>query len=397
MAHTRTLKTDALIFGGGVAGLWILNRLRQAGYNAWLFEQDRLGTGQTIASQGIIHSGLKYVHDGSLNKAAVAIADMPQRWRDCLAGTGEIDLSETRVLSEHYYMLPRASWRARLLSFLGSKALASRTESVKAQDYPPLFAGQTRSPLYRLDDFVVDVPSLLQTLSDRQASAVFSINWDQARLTCTDKGDVDALVLADDTRIEASRYIFCCGSGNAALLSQFGITAPAMQKRPLQQVMVRHTIETPAFVHCVSSSIDLTPELTITTHRNSAGQPLWYLGGRLAENGVGKSTDVLIGEARAALETLLPWCDFTAAAWGTLSVDRAELQQPDGRRPEHGSLSNHGNVAVCWPTKLTLSPALADAVLAHFDTAGIKPLPDNTVPPAGLTRPAVAATPWESL
>lgn len=397
MAHLQTLKTDALIFGGGVAGLWILNRLRNAGYNAWLFEQDQLGTGQTIASQGIIHSGLKYVHDGAMNKAAAAIADMPKRWRDCLAGNGEINLSGTRVLSEHYYMLPRASWRARLLSFLGSKALASRTESVPSHDYPPLFAGQIRSPLYRLDDFVIDVPSLLRTLSDQQASAVFSIDWNKAQLARTESGDVEALVLADGTRIEASRYIFCCGSGNAALLSQFGITAPGMQKRPLQQVMVRHNIEAPAFVHCVSSSIDLTPELTITTHHNSAGQPVWYLGGRLAENGVGKSTDVLIGEARAALQTLLPWCDFSGAAWATLPVDRAELQQPDGRRPEHASLSNHGNAVVCWPTKLTLSPALADAVIAHFDAADISPLPESAMPPAGLTRPPVAATPWETL
>lgn len=56
----EALKLDALIIGGGVAGLWLLNRLRNEGYQALLLEQEALGTGQSIASQGMIHGGIKY-------------------------------------------------------------------------------------------------------------------------------------------------------------------------------------------------------------------------------------------------------------------------------------------------------------------------------------------------
>ena len=53
------LQVDIAIFGGGVAGLWLLNRLRKAGYQAILLEADRLGAGQTRYAQGIIHGGTK--------------------------------------------------------------------------------------------------------------------------------------------------------------------------------------------------------------------------------------------------------------------------------------------------------------------------------------------------
>ena len=94
-----------------------------------LFEKESLGGGQTLASQGIIRSGLKYALQGTLSSAAQAIADMPSRWRACLDGSGEMDLRGTRVLSDHYYMWSSGSLRSRLKTFLGSKSLRGRVGS----------------------------------------------------------------------------------------------------------------------------------------------------------------------------------------------------------------------------------------------------------------------------
>ncbi|MDF1622160.1 MAG: FAD-dependent oxidoreductase, partial [Pseudohongiella nitratireducens] len=55
------------IVGGGIAGLWLLNRLCLAGYDAILLDKGGLGSGQTLASQGIIHGGLKYALNGILD------------------------------------------------------------------------------------------------------------------------------------------------------------------------------------------------------------------------------------------------------------------------------------------------------------------------------------------
>ncbi|MBT8429591.1 MAG: FAD-dependent oxidoreductase, partial [Gammaproteobacteria bacterium] len=66
-------KLDIAIFGGGIAGLWTLARLRQAGYRVALFERLAIGGIQSIASQGIIHGGTKYALTGKLTGSAMAI------------------------------------------------------------------------------------------------------------------------------------------------------------------------------------------------------------------------------------------------------------------------------------------------------------------------------------
>ena len=95
---------DIVLFGGGIAGLWLLHRLRQTGYNAVLLEASKLGSEQTFLSQGIIHGGLKYSLSGSLSNAENNIARMPERWRACFRGQGEIDLSDSLISSARYYM-----------------------------------------------------------------------------------------------------------------------------------------------------------------------------------------------------------------------------------------------------------------------------------------------------
>ena len=46
------------VSGGGIAGLWLNARLRQAGYQSLLVERGALGGGQSVKSQGIIHGGI---------------------------------------------------------------------------------------------------------------------------------------------------------------------------------------------------------------------------------------------------------------------------------------------------------------------------------------------------
>tara|TARA_B110000305_G_scaffold240801_1_gene312553 strand:+ start:984 stop:2174 length:1191 start_codon:yes stop_codon:yes gene_type:complete len=395
---TEILKTDALIFGGGVAGLWLLNRLRNAGYQTWLFEQDRLGTGQSIASQGMIHGGIKYALGGKLTSATTAIADMPAHWKKCLAGEGDVDLRGCNLLSENYYMWPRNSIRSRLNAFLGSKALKAKVNAVDKSQYPEFFKDKIPGPLYKLQDIVLDVPSLLTTLSDAQPSSIFKIDWQQASLKPDANGGIACLELASGQRIEAQQYIFCCGAGAEPLMKQFGLGITQMQRRPLRMVMVKHTFTDPLYVHCVSDRLSMTPEVTITSHLNSAGEPVWYLGGELAEEGANQTEEELINTARSKLSEMFPWCDFQHARWDTLAIDRAEEQQADGKRPDDISIASQNNLMVCWPTKLTLAPNLANQILTQMQDKQILGGQNAaTQPPASLVRPLIAPTPWEQL
>ena len=77
-SHT---KADVIIIGGGICGLWLLAAIRQSGRQAILVERDSLGGQQTLASQGMIHGGIKYTLGGFTTPSSENIASMPARWK----------------------------------------------------------------------------------------------------------------------------------------------------------------------------------------------------------------------------------------------------------------------------------------------------------------------------
>ena len=126
----QNLKIDSVIIGGGIAGAWLLRLLTQKGYNTILLEQDSLGSGQTLSSQGMIHGGLKYALSGLLSKESEAISKMPRRWTECLTSKkGEIDLRGVSILSKDYYMFGDGQI-GKLASFFASKALRGRIQKL---------------------------------------------------------------------------------------------------------------------------------------------------------------------------------------------------------------------------------------------------------------------------
>jgi len=360
-----------VIIGGGIAGLWLLNSLHAAGYQVvlldqsldQLLEQRPLGVTQTLASQGIIHGGLKYALNGVLSPAASAIADMPTRWRACLAGTGEIDLRQCRLLSENYYMWSGDGYRARLKSFLGSKALRGRITALDSEARPRFFREQKLGgTVYQLADFVLDVPSLMQTLAAPHHARIVHTRDVQLR-------DAHTVSAAEQT-FTADRVVLCAGQGNAALLAQLGLQTPAMQRRPLHMVTVSHVYPHPLNTHCIGHDFGMTPRMTITTHPLADGRNLWYLGGELAESGVQRSEEAQIDFARAELASLFPSLSLPEAEWQTLRIDRAEPATHTGQRPDSAFVVQEHGLIVAWPVKLTLAPDLGDATLALLAQEG---------------------------
>ena len=55
----NTQKVDFAIIGGGVTGLWLNALLARTGFSTVLIEKTALGVEQTLASQGMIHGGVK--------------------------------------------------------------------------------------------------------------------------------------------------------------------------------------------------------------------------------------------------------------------------------------------------------------------------------------------------
>ncbi|MBL4573875.1 MAG: FAD-dependent oxidoreductase [Gammaproteobacteria bacterium] len=379
---TSSYSTDIVIFGGGIAGLWLLNRLSNQGYQVILLETDKLGSGQTLASQGIIHGGLKYALNGALSGAANVISDMPARWRSALAGEDEIDLRECRVLSEHYYMWSNSGFRSKLKTFLGSKSLSGRVTAVEQRDYPDFFKAATvEGVLYKLPDFVVDTNSLLDVLIEKQRDRIFRVQPGSYTFKRNESGLVNAISFNDESMqfvLEAQKFIFSAGKGNQQLIDDASLTKPKSQLRPLNMVYVKGKALPPVFVHCIGDSFSLTPKLTVTSHSDAEGETVWYLGGEIAESGVGKDKDAQIHVARKLLATLFPWIDFDATEFHCFTIDRAEANINNNTRPEDAYFIEESNVLVAWPTKLTLTPNLADNISDHLVASGVVPSTPST-------------------
>ena len=385
------ISTDVLIVGAGVAGLWLNARLRRLGYSTVLVERATLGGEQTVKSQGIIHGGTKYALHGALTGASEAIADMPRRWREALAGNGELDLSATRLLSDAHYLWSPGTLAGNLTSFFASKAVRSRVEQVKGEQLPPALQDRAfKGKVYRLSELVIDVPSLLANLADLAGGSLLA----GERIEPLREGDELVGLSVDARQIRAQRIVLSAGGGTADILHALGLEQPAMQLRPLHMVMAKGPNLKPLYAHCLGGGPK--PRVTVTTHPAADGQWVWYLGGDLAEaDGVAREPAAQIAAAQKEIANLLPWVDQGQVRWATLRVDRAEPAQTGLVRPDNAFLAEQQRLLVGWPTKLALAPDFSDRVLASLERDGVRPTAQPEL--ADLPRPTLGVPAWERL
>ena len=385
-----TLHIDVAIIGGGIAGLWLLARLRQRGFSTLLIESERLGTGQTISAQGIIHGGAKYTLRGPVSDSAKVIAGMPALWRRCLNGEDEVDLRGARLLAEHQYLWATRSPSSRLVAFFASRLLRSRMEKLTdagAGDYPPALRHPAfRGTVYRLDEPIVEVASVLKALADRYREAIVLCQG-----PAVPSGD-GAITLHHPERaalvIRPACTVFAAGAGNAML------SWATLQLRPLHMVLARGPgLPGHLYAHCAGASN--VPRLTVTTHYDANGRLIWYLGGGLAEQGVQRDRAEQIRAARRELAVLLPWAEWSRVEFATFTVKRAEAWQASGARPAGPGLFRDGRMIAVWPTKLSLAPLLAEQVEQVLRKLVPRPRPVDLRLLTDWPRPEVAIYPWD--
>ena len=389
---------DVVIFGGGAAGLWLLDELTRCRIDAVLLEANALGTGQTVAAQGIIHGGLKYTLQGLLTKSAASIREMPIIWRDCLDGRSEPDLSGVRRRSDECFLWRTDSLSSRL-GMLGAQfGLRVSPQSVTSDDRPELLRG-CPGTVARLPEQVISTVSLIEMLATRHRERMLQIDPQQLEFECRAAGDVNSIRLHRDDgqslELRPQYVVFTAGAGNSALRRSVQLNQEAMQRRPLHMVMLRGSL--PDFQgHCVDGA---KTRVTITSDVDSAGRTVWQVGGQIAEEGVAWDDFTLLANARKELMSVLPGIDLSSVEWSTYRVDRAEAIMPGGKRPETVQIRREGNCITAWPTKLALVPQLvaeiATELVEHVSnvltsTSQVEALPHD------WPRPSVALPPWET-
>jgi glycerol-3-phosphate dehydrogenase len=397
------MQLDVLILGGGAAGLWLLDELARRDARVLLLEADRLGTGQTISAQGIIHGGLKYTLQGTLTSSAVQIRDMPGLWRDCLAGGCRPDLRQVRLRAPHCHLWRTDSLGSRL-GMMGARVGLRVAPQVLANDERPAALARCPGVVARLDEPVLATDSLLEVLVAEHTSRVLHVPASQIQFDLDGPGRVRSVRLTQSQtsaklNLSPAHIVLTAGRGNAELRRRMGLAETAMQSRPLHMTMVRGNLPS-LNGHCVDGR---TTRVTITSDRDAQGRTVWQVGGQIAEIGVELDERSLLARAAAELQAVIPGLDLSRAQWATYWVDRAEQSTSGGHRPESVGVVCEGNSITAWPTKLALVPYLAQTILdrlgtfaSRADEARAEVSAAESAICAAWPRPRVAPLPWDA-
>ncbi|MDY0009045.1 MAG: FAD-dependent oxidoreductase [Bdellovibrionales bacterium] len=387
-APSDVLFYDIIVFGGGIAGLWLTNVLKRAGYNVILIEKDALGGTQTLASQGMIHGGQKYTLEGAVTDHAASIARMPERWEACLGGYGEVDLTLVNYLSDHQVMWPAGSLLADIAVFGAAKLVNAQTVKLKQPEIPEALKApgkKFKGAVYSMPEKVLDTRSLVAALAAPLAGRLF-------------KGTVteilpDGQAAVDGVVMQAQMLVFTAGIGNEDAFKMLRIEKQLTQRRPLRQIMVRPM---PDALHGHGIVGKPKPRLTVTSHPNGRDGYVWYIGGNVAEESAAMSEDAALQFAKSELEAVFPHIDWTNKQWATWQGDRAEPYDETGHLPPGPFAQQRGRVMVAWPTKLTFAPALADRLFDKLRERKLEPV-YKTEPPADKFPVAeIGRHPWET-
>lgn len=415
------LVVDVVIFGGGCAGLWLLDELRRRGARVLLLESTALGGVQTTGSQGILHGGTKYALRGILSASANSVREMPARWRASLAGTAEPNLSQTRIRSRCCYLWRSDSWQS-WAGMVGARAMLEvKPVPLDPSDCPKLLA-KCPGQVFRLDEEVIDTTSFCHVLAERNAGLILS-NAGDVRFRRDSQGSVEAIDLGSpDERMEFEdvpnpinrvttssgatvgsgsqhltiqprQVVFAAGAGNERLRRLMGLSFEVTQTRPLHMVLARGDLPI-LNGHCIDGA---KTRVTITSDVDAKQRTVWQVGGQVAEDGVKMESLELIRHARRELEAVLPGWRSGGVEWATYRIDRAERRTTDGSRPDDVQLMIDRNVVTAWPTKLVLAPRLADLALEHLGQFDERLVPDflTSLRTLNWPTPPVAVPPWE--
>lgn len=395
----KDIEVDIAILGGGIAGLWLLNRLRQLGFTAILLESGALGGGQTHKAQGIIHGGIKYALQGMITPATDAIAAMPNLWMKCLEGTGPINLSQVPILSYHQYLWTTGSLASKFAGYFAGLALRGNVKILNKEEYPAIFQREEfRGQVYSLNEIVIDVHALVRELVKPNQDVIFKVDAFQPGGIKLDKESrITSLELhagpLSSLNVKAQRYIFTAGENNELFVKALATTKLGTQRRPLHMVVVKHDLPYELFAHCLG--FGAIPKVTITTHKASDGKNVWYIGGQIAEEGVKRSQQEQIEIAQVELKELFPWVDFSGAHFHSFFVDRAEALQADGKRPDSFSCEKFKNSIIGWPTKMALAPLLSEKIIDLLTEENIQPGKSQTRELRAWPFPALAVPVWD--
>ena len=232
-----------------------------------------------------------------------------------------------------------------------------------------------------MDEPVLDVPSLIRTLAEPYKDSIRKCS------------SGDPFKFLKDNNIEPKQIIFTAAASNheiaKAARHDKGL---ATQKRPLMQGIIKNA-PFPLFAHLIGKTDK--PVASITTHKTSNGELVWYIGGAAAERKMDAEPKGFHKAMISAFNTYLPNIDFSEMEWSTFPIERIEGKSVGHSwMPDTPTIHRADEALYCWPTKLTFAPMLSDMILVDLQKSDI--LPSNEASDFSfLPECDYSKTPWD--
>lgn len=356
------METEITIIGGGIAGLCLLSKLKSEGYkNVILLEKNKLGHDQTIASQGIIHSGFKYSFQSEETEITRNISLAPTAWKRLLDDKKH-NLTSTNTLSNKMSLWFEQSFDSSFLKkhYIRDNSLVfkgARTASIFDQN-PHLNSD------WSLQERTVDIGSLLDSFKSELDQELVLIK-DLTIIKKNDQLTELQIQLPNNESLHLNTKILICmaGASNQQFCDKLNIPKPAIQLRPLHMIMLKGDLPK-LYGHGLGAGS--LPKITITTHQTDRKEMVWYIGGAPAEEGLNTEPIDLVKKTKNHLSNIFTSLNFDKIKGACHRVNRAEAKQANSKRPDSFSIIQSSNIIIAWPTKLAFAPLLANKIFTFI-------------------------------
>ena len=400
-----SVPVDAVVIGGGVQGLWVLNDLVRRNFRACLITNGPLGAGQTLQSHVYLHRGHLY----EKRELVERIAQAQPAWQ------GLIQRSNIQTQSRRPLWVLPASATEKHLDAWRDSGLQFRETELPELFRQGEFANQSTScRVFETQETWLDGEALIGTLSAKVLSAIRTGRVEKIDVRHGAVRSVEVMLEHGEPLVLRPRFVvLAAGVGNQQLLRNAltfnsqseddhlrSSVASLQRLRASQMVVVRGRSLPP--LGCIA------PRKLFLVSNRDGSDVVWInsheIDGLAATGDANVMPPVDPNRLKANLDTLhaavpqLKAMDVTYGVYTCLKSERNVNQAwvPDSEYIEHLGRPSL-NLRVVWPSKLTLAPVASKRIVSLISRQLSHPngSSENLVTLPGVPPP-VGVSPWRA-
>jgi glycine/D-amino acid oxidase-like deaminating enzyme len=376
---------DAIVVGGGIAGLLTALRLALTGAEVILLERDKLGSGATVGNHGTIHSGALYARDHPRLTSRCQEAMLAYR-RSFPGAAVPVGRSWYFASDERLVEFERC-WRA--------QGIAHDVVDRDTAGDVLLTGARPSSRCAAVADYVVSSRQVLVSLAQRclDAGVTFATSVPVLQV-CAESGRRPAVRIGLRESLSAEHVVLCCGLGIGPLVQGMDASLARRLRSRLAFMAVLPNLRLDRALFCLEPGgptvVPTTGGLVLASLFGGRQPGIESMGKRAVP--LALAGDVLNGLRRWVRPDVVD----AASPWG-YGCSKTEVHGPNYAVVDHGSRDGRHGLWSLVPGKMTFALHATRELVTLMRGAS----PELALPPvddrvSGEAERLVATEPWQA-